>query len=120
MIRGRYQIAIISVAIFFVGCGAATNAPRSEGPYLQSLGLSCALPPLNRKEVLEYARVGFGPGFDAPSGFVDPNRMIEIYGCRYKYTQSIIYENRNKPASLDGVDTTRSIYISRDGSTSDW
>lgn len=80
----------------------------------------CALPPLKRAQILEVARRAFGDGFVPPQeGLPPPNRRIQEAGCRYLYEQSIFYYD-GKPASLDSIHASRSIYIARDGTYSDW
>lgn len=114
------RVLCITALATLSGCGSGVNAKRSNDAHLSSSTISCPLPALTEAQVLVFARNAFGPGFDPPPGLPPPNRRVEAVGCRYKYTQSIVYDNRYTPSSLDGIDTTRAIYISRDGTSSDW
>jgi hypothetical protein len=115
----------LSMCLLFLftalGCGHRLEIrPSKDVPLLSSPFISCSLPALTERQILEFAKVGFGSGFDPPPGLPEPNRLVEVDGCRYRYTQSIVYTNKGVPSALDGIDTTRTIYISRDGISSDW
>lgn len=102
------RFALLLMPLLVSSCAEVSAIDRylSESP-------PCELPPLSEEEVLKLVREKIGPDF-SPEGLPPPNRRITEQKCVYWYEQSVTYFD-GKPVSLDAVDGTLLMVVTRDG-----